>query len=130
MYEYGHTSLSGPFKELMGTNPRAGHRRGLQLEPGRADRDAAVQAPRRITEGADSLTLQPVVTAVDVLVRLRADQEVPLVAYPTSGEWAALKALGVEGVAECMTVLKRAVADGILAFAAEPVAQCLQAHRG
>ncbi|AYG85323.1 Delta-aminolevulinic acid dehydratase [Streptomyces hundungensis] len=58
-----HTSLYDPFKALMATDPRAGHRRGLQLEPGRADRDVLVQAARWIGEGADSLTLQPVMTA-------------------------------------------------------------------
>ncbi|GAA2281843.1 MULTISPECIES: hypothetical protein [Kitasatospora] len=126
-----HTVLYGPFKQLMGTDPRAGHRRGLQLEPGRADRDALVQARRWVAEGADSLTLQPVMTAMDVLVRLRADQQVPIVAYSTSGEWAALQQLGPEGVVEYHAALKRAGADVILSFAAEQVAQHLEgAGRG
>ncbi|MCP3816887.1 hypothetical protein NLX86_01635 [Streptomyces sp. A3M-1-3] len=125
-----HTTLYGPFKQLMGTNPRAGHRRGLQLEPGRADRDTLVQARRWIAEGADSLTLQPVMTAVDVLVRLRADQQVPLVAYSTSGELASLLALGPEGMTEYHAMLKRAGADVVLTFAAELVAQHLVAGRG
>lgn len=81
-----HTSLYGPFKAAMGTNPGRGHRRGLQLEPGRADRDALTQADLWLSEGADSLTVQPVLTAVDVLVRLRAHTRVPLIAYSTSGE--------------------------------------------
>ncbi|WP_200307763.1 hypothetical protein [Streptomyces adelaidensis] len=125
-----HTSLYGPFKSLMGTDPASGHRRGLQLEPGRADRDALVQARRWITEGADSLTLQPVMTAVDVLVRLRDDQPVPLVAYSTSGEWAALNAVGPDGMVEYLAMLKRSGADQILTFAAEAVARHLQAARG
>ncbi|WP_443075863.1 hypothetical protein [Streptomyces sp. TRM 70351] len=50
-----------------------------------------------MTEGADSLPLQPALTAADVLVRLRADQPVPIVACSTSGEWAALHALGPAG---------------------------------
>lgn len=117
-----HTSLYGPFKDLMDTNPPGGHRRGLQLEPGRADRDAVLQGRRWIVEGADSLTLQPVLTAVDVLVRLRSDQEVPLVAYSTSGEYAALNAIGLEGMVEYHGMLKRAGADLILSFAAERIA--------
>ncbi|MFE0687298.1 hypothetical protein ACFV0Z_04090 [Streptomyces xiamenensis] len=125
-----HTVLYGPFKQLMGTNPVAGHRRGLQLEPGRADRDALVQARQWVTEGADSLTLQPVMTAMDVLVRLRADQQVPLVAYSTSGEWAALRQLGPAGVVEYHAALKRAGADVILSFAAEEVARRLEDGRG
>nr|WP_239069574.1 hypothetical protein [Streptomyces sp. SID13666] len=125
-----HTVLYGPFKQLMGTNPAAGHRRGLQLEPGRADRDTLVQARQWVTEGADSLTLQPVMTAMDILVRLRADQQVPLIAYSTSGEWSALRHLGAQGVVEYHAALKRAGADLILTFAAEQVAQHLEQHGG
>ncbi|MFD8913985.1 hypothetical protein [Streptomyces sp. NPDC059575] len=125
-----HTSLYGPFKKLMATDPADGHRRGLQLEPGRADRDTLVQARRWVEEGADSLTLQPVMTAVDVLVRLRDDQQVPIVAYSTSGEWAALQALGGAGILEYLAQLKRAGADQILTFAAEAAATCLDVARG
>ncbi|MGA5497681.1 hypothetical protein ACPCSP_25290 [Streptomyces cinereoruber] len=124
-----HTSLYGPFKSLMNTDPQSGHRRGLQLEPGRADRDTITQARRWINEGADSLTLQPVMTAVDVLVRLRDDQRVPIVAYSTSGEWGALRALGAAGMVEYLGMLKRAGADQVLTFAAETVAQHLEEVR-
>ncbi|MFD4314967.1 hypothetical protein [Streptomyces sp. NPDC058548] len=124
-----HTGLYGPFKTLMNTDPRAGHRRGLQLEPGRADRDTIVQARRWINEGADSLTLQPVMTAVDVLVRLRDDQRVPIVAYSTSGEWAALQALGPNGIVEYLGMLKRSGADQVLTFAAQAAAEYLEASR-
>lgn len=120
-----HTSLYGPFKQVMGTNPGRGHRRGLQLEPHRADRDVLTQADRWLSEGADSLTVQPVLTAVDVLVRLRAHTRVPLIAYSTSGEYAALTALGPAGMVEYHAALKRAGADLILSFAAEQVARAL-----
>ncbi|WP_353963066.1 hypothetical protein [Streptomyces sp. NBC_00893] len=109
--------------------PRSEHRRGLQLEPGRADRDTILQARRWTSEGADSLTLQPVLTAVDVLVHLRADQRVPIVAYSTSGEWAVLQALGPAGTVEYLAGLKRPGADQILTFAAETAARYLEASR-
>lgn len=54
-----YTSLYGPFKTLMATNPARGHRRGLQLEPGHAGRDILTQADRWLAEGADALTVQP-----------------------------------------------------------------------
>ncbi|MGW3087765.1 hypothetical protein [Streptomyces sp. NPDC001108] len=122
-----HTSLYGPFKTLMQTDPRSGHRRGLQLEPGRAQQDTLLQARRWIAEGADSLTLQPVMTTGDVLVRLRDEQKVPIVAYSTSGEWAALQALGTAGMVEYLAMLVRAGADQVLTFAAEAVAEHLEA---
>lgn len=120
-----HTALYGPFKAAMGTNPGRGHRRGLQLEPQRAHREALTQAHRWLAEGADSLTLQPVMTAVDVLVGLRQVTLVPLIAYSTSGEYAALGALGIEGAVEYHAGLLRAGADLVLSFAAESVARTL-----
>ncbi|MGW7100317.1 hypothetical protein [Streptomyces sp. NPDC054838] len=126
-----HTSLYGPFKDLMGTNPASGNRLGLQLSAGgRAQRDTLIQAERWLAEGADSLTLQPVMTAVDVLVRLRDTTQVPLVAYSTSGEWAALQCLGSAGMTEYTASLKRAGADSILTYAAATVAAYLEDHRG
>ncbi|MFI8105478.1 hypothetical protein [Streptomyces sp. NPDC086023] len=124
------TTLYGAFKTVMDTEPAGGDRRGLQLEPGRCDRSALVQARAWVAEGADSFTLQPVMTAADLLVRLRADQDVPITAYSTSGEWAALKTLGVEGMTEYLVMLRRAGADSILTFAAETVAAFLEARRG
>jgi porphobilinogen synthase len=124
-----HTSLYTRFKELMGTNPGRGHRRGLQLEPGRADRDALLQADQWLAEGADALTLQPVMAAVDVLVRLRDHVRVPLVAYSTSGEYQALTALGTPGMLEYHAGLKRAGADLLLTFAAVELAETLAGGR-
>ncbi|MEU7073993.1 hypothetical protein AB0B30_32240 [Streptomyces narbonensis] len=93
-----HTNLYGSFKILMQTDPRSGHRRGLQREPGRAQQGTLLRARRWIAEGADSLTHQPVMTTGDVLVRLRDDRKVPRVAYSTSGEWTALQSLGTAGM--------------------------------
>lgn len=121
-----HTSLYGPFKELMGTNPGRGHRRGFQLEPGRAERDIISQTDRWLTEGADSLTVQPVLTCVDLLVRVRAHVQVPVIAYSTSGEYPALTALGPDGLLEYHAGLVRAGADLVLTYAAEEVARILQ----
>jgi porphobilinogen synthase len=120
-----HTGLYEVFKRLMATNPARGHRRGLQLDPCRADRDAVAQLDRWLREGADSITLQPVMTAMDVLFRLRQHTPVPLIAYSTSGESVALAALGPAITLEYRAALRRAGADLILTFAAEDVANAL-----
>ena len=125
-----HTVLYGPFKQVMGTNPRTGHRRGLQVEPGRADRDVLAQADTWLTEGADCVTLQPVLTAMDLLPRLAANVRAPIVAYSTSGEWPVLQLLGLDGTVEYHTAVKRAGADIVLTFAAEQVARRLGDLRG
>jgi porphobilinogen synthase len=69
-------------------------------EPGHAAWDALSQADRWLAEGADSLTVQPVLIYVDVLTRSRAHTRVPLVTYSTSGEQAALAALTDAAVIE------------------------------
>ncbi|MGR7028209.1 hypothetical protein [Geodermatophilus sp. URMC 62] len=120
-----HSVLYGPFKALMGTDPARGHRRGLQLEQQDADRGALQQAEMWLREGADSLTLQPVMSAVDVLVKLRTNVNVPIIAYSTSGEYAALQAMGSSASLEYHAALKRAGADLILTYAAEELARTL-----
>ncbi len=120
------TSLYGPFKKMMGTDPARGHRRGFQLEPGRAERDILTQADQWLAEGADALTVQPVLTCMDLLVRLRDHVRVPLVAYSTSGEYQALQVLGIEGLMEYHAALLRAGADLVLTYAAEQLARILR----
>ncbi len=120
------TTLYGPFKKMMGTNPARGHRRGFQLEPGHADRDILTQADQWLAEGADALTVQPVLTCMDLLVRLRDHVRVPLIAYSTSGEYQALQMLGAEGLMEYHEALLRAGADLVLTYAAEQLARTLR----
>ncbi|MFJ3900235.1 hypothetical protein [Streptomyces sp. NPDC090025] len=124
-----HTELYGPFKSLMATNPARGHRRSLQLAAHQAPRQALAQARLWETEGADSLCLQPALTAVDVLTALRPATDRPIIAYSTSGEYAVLRALGPRGAAEYLGSLKRAGADLVLTFAAEDVARHLGDER-
>lgn len=120
-----HSSLFGAFKSVMGTNPGRGHRRGFQLEPLSAHRGAVAQAEQWLTEGADSLTVQPVLSALDVLVRLRQSTHAPLVAYSTSGEYTGLAALRIDGLVEYFGSLRRAGADLVLTFAAGEIARHL-----
>jgi porphobilinogen synthase len=56
---------------------------------------------------------------------MREHTRVPLIAYSTSGEHAALAALGDAAVIEYRAGPKRAGADLILSFAAERVARAL-----
>ncbi|MFC4334056.1 hypothetical protein [Salininema proteolyticum] len=119
------TSLYGPFKQVMDTDPATGHRRGLQLETGQAWRTGLEAANRWISEGADALTVQPVMTATDALFMIRMAHMRPLTAYSTSGEWTAFEAMGTAATVEYHEMLVRLGADSILTFAAETVAQTL-----
>jgi porphobilinogen synthase len=121
-----HTSLYGPFKQVMRTDPVAGNRLGLQLDAGRLP-DAALQtATRWEREGADALTLQPVMTQIDTLAALTARTSLPVTAYSTSGEWAGLRAIGPAAALEYHQMLIRSGADHILTYLADQVALALQ----
>ena len=76
-----------------------------------------MQADRWLAEGADSLTVRPSMTCVDIVTRLREYTRVPLVAYSRPGN-AALAALSDAAMVEYHAGL-------ILSFAAERVARAL-----
>ncbi|MCD0444266.1 hypothetical protein LO763_11600 [Glycomyces sp. A-F 0318] len=120
-----HTNLYGPFKQVMRTDPDGGNRLGLQLDAGRLP-DAALQtATRWEREGADALTLQPVMTQIDTLAALTGHTSLPVTAYSTSGEWAGLRAIGPAAALEYHQMLIRSGADHILTYLADQMALAL-----
>jgi porphobilinogen synthase len=123
-------ALYGPFKALMDTNPESGHRRGLQLDPARVVPGVIQCAESWLTEGADSLTLQPVMTNTDALAALADLTFAPVTAYSTSGEWEALRQLPRSALLDYHRMLLRLGADHILSFAADRVAFALQEPEG
>jgi porphobilinogen synthase len=120
------TALYEPFKALMGTQPATGRRTGLQIDTARLVPAAVDCAHRWLAEGADTLTLQPVMTNTDALAALAARTNTPVVAYSTSGEWAALQAVPEAVAMDYHRMLFRIGADHVLSFAAEKIAQTLQ----
>jgi porphobilinogen synthase len=124
-----HTSLYGPFKKLMHTDPAGSNRLGLQLDTGRLPAAAIQTADRWSIEGADALTLQPVMTHVDTLTALAAHTDLPVTAYSTSGEWAGLRAIGPAAAFEYHEMLIRAGADHILTYLADQISLVLQRDR-
>jgi porphobilinogen synthase len=120
------TALYEPFKALMGTQPATGRRTGLQIDTARLIPAAVDCAHRWLAEGADTLTLQPVMTNTDALAALAARTNTPVVAYSTSGEWAALQAVPEAVAMDYHRMLFRLGADHVLSFAAEKIAQTLQ----
>ncbi|GAA4706811.1 porphobilinogen synthase [Promicromonospora umidemergens] len=120
------SSLYEPFKNVMGTQPATGRRSGLQIDPARLVPDSVACANRWLAEGADTLTLQPVMTNADALTALAARTTVPVVAYSTSGEWAALQSLPDAVSMDYHRMLFRLGAGHVLSFAAAAIAHTLQ----
>jgi porphobilinogen synthase len=121
----------GPFREAADSTPKAGDRRGYQMDPGNA-REALKEVRLDLEEGADMVMVKPALSYLDVIARVRAQTDVPLAAYNVSGEYAMVKAAARAGwidetrvMLEILTSIKRAGADLILTYHALEAARAL-----
>jgi porphobilinogen synthase len=76
--------------------------------------------------------VKPALAYLDIIVRARAELDVPIAAYHVSGEYAMVKAAGERGwidadavALEHITAVKRAGADLILTYFARDLAEAL-----
>ncbi len=128
------SGLYGPFREAVDVEiAGGGDRRAYQQDPGNV-REALEEVREDLAEGADVVMVKPALAYLDVLVRARAEVDVPLAAYHTSGEYSMIKAAAERGwidgdavALEHLTAVKRAGADVILTYLAAEVAEVLGA---
>lgn len=125
------SSFYGPFREAAGgSQPTAGDRKDLQMDPANGD-EALREAALDVREGADMLMVKPANMYLDVIYRLKqAHPGVPLAAYQVSGEYAMLHAAAEKGwldldavMYESLLAIKRAGADMIISYFAKAVAR-------
>jgi porphobilinogen synthase len=124
------SAFYGPFRDAAGSSPRGGvdghpapqDRRSYQMDPRNA-REAALEVGLDLAEGADLLMVKPALPYLDVVARVRAASDRPLVAYQVSGEYAMLEAAAAVGaldraaaVRESLVAIRRAGADLILTY--------------
>jgi porphobilinogen synthase len=125
------SSFYGPFREVAGSAPSFGDRRGYQMDPGNV-REAIRECELDVAEGADVLMVKPALPYLDVLRAVRDRFDLPLAAYNVSGEYAMLKAAAAAGhldertaALESLTGIKRAGADLIFTYWAKPFSSWL-----
>jgi len=126
------SALYGPFRDAVDvTISDGGDRKGYQQDPRNA-REALEEIRLDLEEGADLVMVKPALAYLDVIVRARAEIDVPLAAYHVSGEYAMVKAAAENGwidgdavLAEHLTAIRRAGADLILTYAAREIASSL-----
>jgi porphobilinogen synthase len=126
------SAFYGPFREAADSAPRAGDRRGYQLDPANAS-EALREIELDLAEGADMVMVKPALPCLDV-VRQAADRfRVPLGAYQVSGEYAMIVAAADRGmvdrraaILESLTAIRRAGADFILTYFAREAARALR----
>ena len=123
------SALYGPFRDAAQSPPKFGDRRSHQMDAANV-REALEEARLDAAEGADMLMVKPAGAYLDVLAALRREFDLPLAAYQVSGEYAMIKAAGLNGwidepavMWETTLAIKRAGADLILTYFAKDLAR-------
>ncbi|HZG82570.1 MAG TPA: porphobilinogen synthase [Brevibacillus sp.] len=125
------SSFYGPFRDAAHSTPQSGDRKSYQMDPANA-REGLLEAESDIKEGADFLIVKPGLAFMDMVLRLRENFHVPIVAYNVSAEYSMVKAADANGwideeqiVMETLVGFKRAGADLIITYHAKDVAKWL-----
>ncbi len=125
------SAFYGPFREAAESAPKFGDRRSYQMDPANGD-EALREVALDLEEGADIVMVKPALAYLDLIYRVRHTFNCPVAAYNVSGEYAMLRAAGLNGwldeeraVMEVLTAIKRAGANLIITYFATQVARRL-----
>lgn len=126
------SALYGPFREAVDVAIADGGDRCAYQQDTRNGREALAELRADVAEGADMVMVKPALAYLDVIVRARAELDVPIAAYHVSGEYAMIRAAAERGwidghavAMEHLTAVKRAGADLILTYLAREAAEAL-----
>jgi len=125
------SAFYGPFREVAGSAPSSGDRRGYQMDPPNV-REALRECALDLEEGADVLMVKPALAYLDVIRAVRERFDCPVAAYNVSGEYAMVKAAAAAGhldekaaALESLLAIKRAGADLVFTYWAKDLARWL-----
>jgi porphobilinogen synthase len=127
-YSAKHAStFYSPFRDAAGSTPSFGDRRGYQMDPANGD-EAVREALLDVDEGADVIIVKPALSALDLVWRIKQETRMPVAAYQVSGEYAMIRASGMDERAlalETLTAIRRAGADIVITYFAKDAARWL-----
>ena len=124
----------GPFRDAVGSAANLGksNKFTYQMDPANTN-EALWEVGLDLQEGADMVMVKPGMPYLDILRRVKDEFKAPTFVYQVSGEYAMLKAGGMNGwinervcAMEALLAFKRAGADGILTYFALDAAQWLK----
>jgi porphobilinogen synthase len=124
----------GPFRDAVGSAANLGksNKFTYQMDPANSD-EALWEVGLDLQEGADMVMVKPGMPYLDIVRRVKDEFKAPTFVYQVSGEYAMLKAAGINGwinektcAMEALLAFKRAGADGILTYYALDAAQWLK----
>ncbi|MBY0371756.1 porphobilinogen synthase [bacterium] len=120
----------GPFRHALDSAPEAGSdRRGYQMDS-RNVRESLRELRLDIEEGADMVMVKPALAYLDILAQVRANCDVPVLAYSVSGEYQMVRLMAEAGLAterdlavENLQAIRRAGASAIITYFASRAAE-------
>ncbi|MBQ7585341.1 MAG: porphobilinogen synthase [Desulfovibrionaceae bacterium] len=119
------SAFYGPFRDAAESAPASGDRKSYQMDMGNA-REALLEAKADLEEGADALIVKPGMPYSDILTKVYAACQVPVLSYQVSGEYSMIRAAGLNGwidepriILESLISLKRAGASSIITYFTE-----------
>jgi porphobilinogen synthase len=122
------SSYYGPFRDALDSKPKHGDKKTYQMNPANVE-EGIREVSLDIDEGADIVMIKPGLPYLDVIRAVKQISPVPVAAYNVSGEYAMVKAAGLNNwidyekvVLETLLGFKRAGADMILTYHAEEAA--------
>ena len=127
----------GPFRDAVGSaaNLGKGNKFTYQMDPANTD-EALWEVGLDLQEGADMVMVKPGMPYLDIVRRVKDEFKAPTFVYQVSGEYAMLKAAGMNGwidektcAMEALLAFKRAGADGILTYYALDAAQWIRENQ-
>lgn len=126
------SSFYGPFRDALDSAPKSGDKKTYQMDFANSN-EALRELYLDEQEGADIVMVKPGLSYLDIIAKLKSNTNLPVAAYNVSGEYAMVKAAGMNGwidadkvMEEMLVSFKRAGADIILTYFAEDMARKLQ----
>jgi len=127
------SAFYGPYRDAVQSKDLLGKadKKTYQMDPANG-REALREVEQDILEGSDFLIIKPGMPYLDIVSKVCASFEVPVISYHVSGEYAMLKLAAQNGLLnyndallESMMCFKRAGCSGIITYAAKEVAALL-----
>lgn len=123
------SAFYGPFRDALHSAPKFGDKQTYQMNPANA-REALREARLDSEEGADYLMVKPALAYLDIIHRIKAASDLPVVCYNVSGEYAMIKVTGEKGYLdpvrardEMLLAFFRAGADAVITYFAHEFAK-------
>jgi porphobilinogen synthase len=122
----------GPYRDAIGSaRALKGDKKTYQQDPANSD-EALREVALDLAEGADMVMVKPGLPYLDIVQRVSSTFGVPTLAYQVSGEYAMIKAAGINGwideprvMMETLLAFKRAGAAAVITYFAEAAAEKL-----